>query len=102
MMEQSPAQEFDAELNRVVTRLRTIALIKLPEIATPVEQLTAELLHLCSNFGDPAPQSLPSYELRASGDVVMVLATDARKAAQDDQQILQVTAALTAARRALP
>jgi len=102
MIEQSPVEEFDAELNRVVTRLRTIALAKLPDIAAPVEQLTTELLRLCANFGDPAPPSLPSYELRASGYVVMVLATDARNAARDDQQVQEITAALTAARRALP
>ena len=75
---------------------------KLPGIVEPVERLTIELLRLCSNFGDPAPKPLPDYELRACGDVVMVLAHDARAVARNDQQIMEVTAALAAARRELP
>ena len=102
MILQSVPEEFDAELNRVVTRLRSMPLDKLDQIAAPVRNLTAELLRLCSNFGDPAPKPLPHYELRAAGDVVMVLGRDARAVARNDQQIMEVTAALTAARRELP
>ena len=102
MIALSAAEEFDAELNRVVTRLRTMPLNKLDQTAEPVKKLTIELLRLCSNFGDPAPNPLPHYELRAASDVVMVLARDARAVAHDDQQIREVTATLTAARRELP
>jgi hypothetical protein len=102
MVEQSIPEEFDSELNRVVTRLRTMPLNKLPDAVEPVERLTTELLRLCAFFGDSAPSDLPSYQSRACGDVVMVLARDARAAARDDQQIVQVTVALTTARRELP
>ena len=102
MISQSAPEEFDLELNRVVTRLRTMPLDKLDQSVEPIKSLTTELLRLCSNFGDPAPKPLPHYELRAAGDVVMVLGRDARAVARNDQQIMEVTAALTAARRELP
>jgi hypothetical protein len=99
---QSAPEEFDAELNRVVTRLRSMPLDKLDQIVEPIKSLTTELLRLCSNFGDPAPKPLPPYELRAAGEVVMVLGRDARAVARNDQQIMEIIAALTAARRELP
>ena len=102
MILQSAPEEFDAELNRVVTRLRSMPLDKLDQIVEPIKSLTTELLRLCSNFGDPAPKPLPPYELRAAGEVVMVLGRDARAVARNDQQIMEIIAALTAARRELP
>lgn len=102
MLPQTPTEEFEAELNRVVTRLRSMPSEKIEASSSVFLVLSQELLRCSASLGDPSPMALPDIEARAYGDVIAVLAHDVRKACTDETQLVPATSALTAARRALP
>lgn len=102
MLAQTPTEEFEAELNRVVTRLRSMPINKLSAAKETFLELSTALLENSAALGDAAPVALPVIEPRAYADVIAVLAQDVRNAATDETQLVPATSALTAARRALP
>ncbi len=102
MLPQTPTQEFDAELNRVVTRLRSLPIDKLGDVQGTALALTEALLACSATLGDAAPVALPAIEPRTYADVIAVLAQDVRNAAIDETHLVPATSALTDARRALP
>lgn len=102
MLPQTPIEEFEAELNRVVTRLRSMPIDRLNEAKETFLNLSAALLESSAALGDAAPVALPEIEPRAYADVIAVLAQDVRRAATDETLLEPATSALTAARRALP
>lgn len=102
MLPQTPIEEFDAELNRVVIRLRSLPIDKIGDVQATFIALTEALLACSATLGDAAPVALPAIEPRAYADVITVLAQDVRKAATDENLLVPATSALTAARRALP
>lgn len=102
MLPQTPIEEFDAELNRVVSRLRAMPMNRLSEVHGIFVALSTALLESSAALGDAAPVALPMIEPRAYADVIAVLAQDVRRAAADETLLEPATSALTAARRALP
>jgi len=102
MLPQTPIEEFEAELNRVVTRLRSMPFDTLSAAKETFLELSAALLERSTALGDAAPVALPVISPRAYADVIAVLAQDVRRAAADETQLELATWALTAARRALP
>jgi len=93
---------FDTELDRVVSRLRSMQINKLDTVAPTVHLLARQLLEVSRDLGDAAPVDQPAFQAHASGDVIMVLGRDVRARAGSDGQLEPATAALTQARRALP
>ena len=102
MLPQTPTEEFEAELNRVLTRLRSLSIEKLSSVDQIFRELTTELLQCSATLGDQAPVELPEIQPRAYVDVIAVLAQDLKNAATDEAQLVAGTSALATARRALP
>ncbi len=102
MLPQTPIEDFEAELNRVVTRLRSLPIDRLSSAKETFLDLSTALLERSSALGDAAPVALPVIPPRAYADVIAVLAQDVRRSAVDESQLELATLALTAARRALP
>jgi hypothetical protein len=102
MLPQTPTEEFEAELTRVLTRLRSMPIHKLSEVQEIFAALSTALLEHTTALGDVAPVALPVIEPRSYADVIAVLAQDVRKVANDETQLVPATSALTQARRALP
>lgn len=102
MLPQTPSEEFEAELNRVVTRLRSMPLDKIQATTEVFLKLSEELLNCSTALNDASPVPLPEIEARAYGDVIAVLAADVKHACTDETQLIPATLALTTARRALP
>ena len=102
MLPQTPIEEFDAELNRVVIRLRSLPINKIDDVQETFIALTEALLTCSATLGDAVPVALPAIEPRAYADAIAVLAQDVRKAAADENLLVPATLALTHARRALP
>lgn len=102
MLPKTPIEEFDAELNRVVTRLRSIPIDHLGRAQPIFEELASALLDCSATLGDSAPIELLGVTPRAYADVIAVLARDVRGAAIEETQLIPATLALTHARRALP
>lgn len=96
--------DFDTELRRVVDRLRSMPMSRLPGVEQTVRQACLELLDVSSSLGDPAPALLPSLRPTAAGDQVAVLGADVRDAAlrrSDAAALAAATTILTGLRRAL-
>ena len=102
MLPQTPTEEFEAELNRVLIRLRSMSIEKLSSVDQVFQELTTELLQCSATVGDQAPVTLPDIQPRAYVDVIAVLAQDLKNAATDESQLVAGTSALAVARRALP
>lgn len=98
------AEAFDAELRRVVDRLRYLPAARVPDAIDPSERAGTELLAISARLGDPAPMALPKVRPTALGDQLAVLGADVRRAAAaaDDAAALQeATTVLVRLRRSL-
>ena len=102
MLPKTPTEEFEAELNRVLTRLRSMSIEKLSSVDQVFKELSTALLQCSASLGDQAPVALPDIQPRAYVDVIAVLAQDLKNAAIDETQLVAGTSALAVARRALP
>jgi hypothetical protein len=90
--------DFDIELARVVDRLRTMPMTKLPVSADLAYGTASHLLDLTPG----SHPTLPRIADRAAGDQLAVIGRDFRAAANEEAAVTEATAALVELRRALP
>lgn len=99
-----PLWDFDAELRRLVDRLRAMPVQQLGQASTAVHRACAELLRLSAALGDAAPTPLPHLRPNALGDQLAVIGSDLRSAAigaADSGALASATQALVELRRSL-
>jgi len=97
-------EAFDTEVRRVVDRLRSMPLSRLPGAEQPARQACLALLDVSRSLGDPAPSALPVLRPTAAGDQLAVLAADVRAAAlrrADPSALATATSILIGLRQAL-
>lgn len=99
-----PIWDFDAELRRLVDRLRAMSVQQLGKASAAVHRACAELLGLSAALGDAAPTPLPRLRPNALGDQLAVIGSDLRSAAigaADDSALSSATHVLVELRRSL-